>query len=72
MNRSRYQGLKFLPILILKMGLVLCVSILGDKGAIGRSNLKQGDNYDQGKQMNVEGGYQPSDYANLPVSMEVK
>ena len=33
--------------------------------------IKEG-NYDQNKQISVEGGYQPSDYANLPVSMEVK
>ena len=37
-----------------------------------QSNLNNGGNYDQNKQISVEGGYQPSDYANLPVSMEVK
>ena len=37
-----------------------------------QSNLNGGANYEQNKQIAVEGGYQPSDYANLPVSMEVK
>lgn len=37
-----------------------------------QSNLNGGNSYEQNKQINVEGGYQPSEYANLPVSMEVK
>jgi hypothetical protein len=37
-----------------------------------KSNLNNQSNYNEGKQINIEGGYQAADYANLPVSLEVK
>lgn len=72
MRKCRFPAQKFSLTPKVKISLVCSFFTLGAKDQLRQSNLNAGGNYEQNKQINVEGGYQPSDYANLPVGMEVK
>ena len=70
MNRSKYLALKLSLTLKATNNSVSYSTYAGQKSQMRQSNLHAGG-YDDAK-LAAEGGYQASDYAHLPVSMEIK